>query len=172
MVGTEAEAPPNAAGKATSETREDSPQPLIDLKEDSASSSPKKRSDSTGDNDEDEIVAGGGKAAVSSVHMVKTSCGDNHNIGLDCNGVAYSLPSPLEFDTFPSDSRHRVIDVACGKEHCLLLTEHGQVCVTVSGNRLVRDDATNGGFFRSIPGEAVPGDSLDTAHFRQKSDLV
>ena len=60
------------------------------------------------------------------VRLVKTSCGDAHNIGLDDGGNAYSLPSPLEFDPFPSGSQHKVTDIVCGKEHCLLLTEHGQ----------------------------------------------
>ena len=42
------------------------------------------------------------------VHLVKTSCGDAHNIGLDKEGKAYSLPSPLDFDPFPSDTQHKV----------------------------------------------------------------
>ena len=60
------------------------------------------------------------------VRLVKTSSGDAHNIGLDDGGNAYALPSPLEFDPFPSGSQHKVTDIVCGKEHCLLLTEHGQ----------------------------------------------
>ena len=60
-----------------------------------------------------------------SVKLSKTSCGDNHNIGLDSEGKAYCLPSPLDFNPFPNGS-HKVTDIACGKEHCLLLTEHGQ----------------------------------------------
>jgi alpha-tubulin suppressor-like RCC1 family protein len=62
------------------------------------------------------------------VRLVKTSCGDAHNLGLDADGRAYSLPSPLDVDVFPGSAKpHRVTDVVCGKEHCLLLTEHGQV---------------------------------------------
>ncbi len=60
------------------------------------------------------------------VSLIKTSCGDAHNIGLDDEGKAYSLPSPLDFDPFPSSTTHKVTDIVCGKEHCLLLTEHGQ----------------------------------------------
>ena len=62
----------------------------------------------------------------SKVQLTKTSCGDAHNIGLDIDGKAYSLPSPLDFDPFPSGTPHKVTDLVCGKEHCLLLTEHGQ----------------------------------------------
>ncbi|TRY75321.1 hypothetical protein TCAL_00742 [Tigriopus californicus] len=69
------------------------------------------------------------------VKLVKTSCGDAHNIGLDAQGVAYSLPSPLDFDVFPANAQHRVTDVVCGKEHCLLLTEHGQVYSWGGGSR-------------------------------------
>ena len=72
---------------------------------------------------------------IPSADLVKTSCGDNHNLGLDSSGLAYSLPSPLDFDVFPPDSRHRVVDVVCGKEHCLLLTEHGQVYSWGGGSR-------------------------------------
>jgi alpha-tubulin suppressor-like RCC1 family protein len=66
------------------------------------------------------------KDQQQAVRLVKTSCGDAHNIGLDVDGAAYSLPSPLDFDPFPSSTQHKVVDVVCGKEHCLLLTEHGQ----------------------------------------------
>lgn len=69
------------------------------------------------------------------VHLVKTSCGDAHNVGLDADGLAYSLPSPLDFDPFPSGTQHKVTDVVCGKEHCLLLTEHGQVFSWGGGSR-------------------------------------
>ena len=47
------------------------------------------------------------KAATNQVRLVKTSCGDAHNIGLDLDGRAYSLPSPLDFDPFPSGSKHK-----------------------------------------------------------------
>lgn len=60
------------------------------------------------------------------VRLMKTSCGDAHNIGLDIDGKAYSLPSPLDFDPFPNGTSNKVTDLVCGKEHCLLLTEHGQ----------------------------------------------
>ena len=63
--------------------------------------------------------------SITAVKLTKTSCGDNHNIGLDSEGKAYSLPSPLDFDPFPNGT-HKVLDIVCGKEHCLLLTEHGQ----------------------------------------------
>ena len=74
--------------------------------------------DSPSSNDEPE--------STTPVRLVKTSCGDAHNIGLDDGGNAYSLPSPLEFDPFPSGSQHKVTEIVCGKEHSLLLTEHGQ----------------------------------------------
>jgi len=67
--------------------------------------------------------------------MVKTACGDYHNIGLDSSGQAYSLPSPLSFSSFPSGAQHKVTDIACGKEHCMLLTEHGQVYSWGGGTR-------------------------------------
>ena len=40
--------------------------------------------------------------------MCKTSCGDAHNLALDNQGMPYSLPSPLQFDAFPADKRHKV----------------------------------------------------------------
>ena len=46
--------------------------------------------------------------ACATVNLVKTSCGDAHNIGLDEDGRAYSLPSPLDFNPFPSASTHKV----------------------------------------------------------------
>eukprot|EP00095_Tigriopus_kingsejongensis_P002317 maker-scaffold347_size200506-snap-gene-0.24 protein:Tk02317 transcript:maker-scaffold347_size200506-snap-gene-0.24-mRNA-1 annotation:"rcc1 domain-containing protein 1" len=69
------------------------------------------------------------------VRLAKTTCGDAHNLGLDTQGQAYSLPSPLDFEVFPSNAQHRVTDVVCGKEHCLLLTEHGQVYSWGGGSR-------------------------------------
>ena len=45
---------------------------------------------------------------TKTVTLVKTSCGDAHNVGLDDEGRAYSLPSPLDFDPFPSGSTHKV----------------------------------------------------------------
>ena len=91
---------------------------------------------------EDEV--GSGEAVVddasppanSHVELVKTTCGDNHNLGLDASGVPYSLPSPLEFDASPPESaRERVTDVVCGKEHCLMLTESGRVYSWGGGSR-------------------------------------
>ena len=74
--------------------------------------------------------------ARSHVELVKTTCGDNHNLGLDASGVPYSLPSPLEFDASPPESaRERVTDVVCGKEHCLMLTESGRVYSWGGGSR-------------------------------------
>ena len=48
------------------------------------------------------------KVLNNTVQMLKTSCGDAHNIGLDENGKAYSLPSPLDFNPFPNGSTHKV----------------------------------------------------------------
>ena len=45
---------------------------------------------------------------TNTVQMLKTSCGDAHNIGLDVNGKAYCLPSPLDFNPFPNGSTHKV----------------------------------------------------------------
>jgi len=73
-------------------------------------------------------------SSTATVKLTKTSCGDNHNIGLDSEGKAYSLPSPLDFDPFPNGT-HKVTDIQCGKEHCLLLTEHGQVYSWGGGSR-------------------------------------
>jgi len=71
----------------------------------------------------------------SPVSMVRTACGDFHNLACDAAGQAYSLPSPLSFSSFPGGAQHRVVDVACGKEHCVLLTEHGQVYTWGGGSR-------------------------------------
>jgi len=71
----------------------------------------------------------------SPVCMVGTACGDYHNLGLDSTGQAYSLPSPLHFSSFPGGAQQRVTQVACGKEHCMLLTEHGQVYSWGGGTR-------------------------------------
>lgn len=100
----------------------------------SGSSTPEDDKPNSGGNSGDE-GGGGGGGGRGPVDLVKTSCGDNHNLGLDSTGLAYSLPSPLEFDVFPSDTRHNVVDVVCGKEHCLLLTEHGQVFSWGGGSR-------------------------------------
>jgi len=78
---------------------------------------------STPENDESPIV------------MCKTACGDYHNLGLDTQGRAYSLPSPLSVTSFPGSPALKVADVACGKEHCMLRTEMGQVFSWGGGSR-------------------------------------
>ena len=69
------------------------------------------------------------------VFMVKTACGDYHNLGLDAQGQAFSLPSPLHIHGFPGSPALKVTDVACGKEHCMVLTETGQVYSWGGGTR-------------------------------------
>ena len=69
------------------------------------------------------------------VVLVKTACGDYHNLGLDTQGQAYSLPSPLHLASFPGAPALKVTDIACGKEHCMLLTETGQVYSWGGGTR-------------------------------------
>jgi len=71
----------------------------------------------------------------SPICMVSTACGDYHNLGLDTSGQAYSLPSPLQFTSFPGGAQQKVTQVVCGKEHCMLLTEHGQVYSWGGGSR-------------------------------------
>jgi len=93
-------------------------QEKLDLaKPDSSSGRP------TPDNDESPIVMG------------KTACGDYHNLGLDTQGQAYSLPSPLAVSSFPGSPALKVADIVCGKEHCMLLTETGQVFSWGGGSR-------------------------------------
>lgn len=103
--------------------------PLIDFKEESKQQPPKKIC-----TPESEIKSMDDPGS-SSTFLVKTCSGDSHNIGLDSDGVAYSLPSPLDFDVFPKNTSHKVVDIVCGKEHCLLLTEHGQVYSWGGGSR-------------------------------------
>ena len=79
-----------------------------------------------GGKDEEEECEGPGNEE-SPVCMSRTACGDFHNLACDTVGQAYSLPSPITFSSFPGGAQQRVVDVACGKEHCMLLTEHGQV---------------------------------------------
>jgi len=71
----------------------------------------------------------------SPVCMISTACGDYHNLGLDTTGQAYSLPSPLHFSSIPGGAQQKVTEVVCGKEHCMLLTEHGQVYSWGGGSR-------------------------------------
>ena len=51
---------------------------------------------------------------------MSTSCRD---LGVDIT----SLPTTVVFDSFPRGAQQKVVQVAAGKEHCMLLTEHGQV---------------------------------------------
>jgi len=71
----------------------------------------------------------------SPVCMVRTACGDFHNLGVDSLGQAYNLPSQINFSSFPGGAQQKVVEVACGKEHCMLLTEHGQVYTWGGGSR-------------------------------------
>ena len=71
----------------------------------------------------------------SPVCMISTACGDYHNLGLDSTGQAYSLPSPLHFSSIPGGAIQKVVEIVCGKEHCMLLTEHGQVYSWGGGSR-------------------------------------
>jgi len=71
----------------------------------------------------------------SPVAMVSTACGDYHNLGVDREGQAYSLPTTIAFDSFPGGAQQKVVQVAAGKEHCMLLTEHGQVYSWGGGTR-------------------------------------
>lgn len=71
----------------------------------------------------------------SSVDFVSTACGDYHNLGLDRAGLAYSLPSLLTVPGHLGMAQPKVSQVVCGKEHCMLLTEHGQVYTWGGGTR-------------------------------------
>ena len=63
----------------------------------------------------------------NNVEFVSTACGDFHNLALDKAGLAYSLPSQLKIPGQLGLGSPLVRQVVCGKEHCMLLTEHGQV---------------------------------------------
>jgi len=70
------------------------------------------------------------------IKFIMTACGDYHNLAIDSNGGAYSLPNQLTLCTVPAGmSQPRVTQVVCGKEHCMLLTEHGQVYTWGGGSR-------------------------------------
>jgi len=70
------------------------------------------------------------------VKFVTTACGDYHNLAIDASGAAYSLPNKLSLVTSPPGlGQPRVTQVVCGKEHCMLLTEHGQVYTWGGGSR-------------------------------------
>ena len=73
---------------------------------------------------------------IDGVKFITTACGDYHNLAIDTCGHAYSLPNQLTLTTVPSGlSQPKVIQVVCGKEHCMLLTEHGQVYTWGGGSR-------------------------------------
>lgn len=61
--------------------------------------------------------------------------GDYHNLAVDRTGLAYSLPSQLWVPGSLGMGPPRVSQVVCGKEHCMLLTEHGQVYTWGGGSR-------------------------------------
>ena len=63
------------------------------------------------------------------------SSGDYHNLAVDKTGLAYSLPSQLSVPGSLGMGPPRVSQVVCGKEHCMLLTEHGQVYTWGGGSR-------------------------------------
>ena len=71
----------------------------------------------------------------NSVEFVSTACGDFHNLALDKAGLAYSLPSQLKIPGQLGLGSPLVRQVVCGKEHCMLLTEHGQVYTWGGGSR-------------------------------------
>ena len=74
--------------------------------------------------------------SVDAVKFVTTACGDYHNLAIDSAGHAYSLPSQLSLTMSPPGlGQPRVSQVVCGKEHCMLLTEHGQVFTWGGGSR-------------------------------------
>ena len=45
------------------------------------------------------------------VFMVKTACGDYHNLGLDSQGQAFSLPSPLRINGLPGSPAMKVCNL-------------------------------------------------------------
>jgi len=70
------------------------------------------------------------------VRFVTTACGDYHNLAIDSSGAAYSLPNKLTLITSPPGlAQPKITQVVCGKEHCMLLTEHGQVYTWGGGSR-------------------------------------
>nr|CAD7581776.1 unnamed protein product [Timema californicum] len=58
----------------------------------------------------------------SSVRIVNVCCSETLNIALSESGMVYSIPVALS-----TPSNEKVVQVACGLEHCLLLTATGQV---------------------------------------------
>nr|CAD7205541.1 unnamed protein product [Timema douglasi] len=58
----------------------------------------------------------------SSVRIVNVCCSETLNIALSESGMVYSIPVALS-----TPSTEKVVQVACGLEHCLLLTATGQV---------------------------------------------
>ena len=111
---------------ATTDIAEDASEPLVHIDVEPGEERGKEELGSnptTPDNEEIPIV------------MKKTACGDYHNLGLDTIGQSYSLPSPLNVTSFPGSPALKVTDIACGKEHCMLLTETGQVFSWGGGTR-------------------------------------
>ncbi|KAK7864110.1 hypothetical protein R5R35_002750 [Gryllus longicercus] len=69
------------------------------------------------------------RLAKDKKNIVKICCGETVNIALDNCGQAYSIPSPI------SMAGVKIMEVACGFEHCLLLDDLGRVYSTGSGMR-------------------------------------
>lgn len=61
--------------------------------------------------------------------IVKICCGEAIHVAVTAAGCAFSIPSPLPL------TKHRVTAVACGIEHCLLLTDAGTVYSWGTGTR-------------------------------------
>lgn len=59
--------------------------------------------------------------------FVTTACRDYHNLAIDASGAAYSLPNKLSLVTSPPGLGQPRVKWSVEKEHCMLLTEHGQV---------------------------------------------
>lgn len=61
--------------------------------------------------------------------IVRVCCGVTFDVAVSTSGCAFVLPSPIYYPGV------RVTQVACGSEHCLLLTETGQVFSWGMGSR-------------------------------------
>ncbi|CAG2059278.1 unnamed protein product [Timema podura] len=66
----------------------------------------------------------------SSVRIVNVCCSETLNIALSESGMVYSIPVAIS-----TPSTEKVVQVACGLEHCLLLTATGQVFSWGTGTR-------------------------------------
>jgi len=97
--------------------------------------------DSAGDEDDGnaetkDLNTSDDEESGDKVKFVTTACGDYHNLAIDASGSAYSLPNKLSLITSPPGlGQPKVTQVVCGKEHCMLLTEHGQVYTWGGGSR-------------------------------------